>query len=131
MGQAVREDHSKHVNAALHLDAHARPEETSIPVGQRIATASPRDMSDVSKVSLEVPSNTPVGMYSPCESPRIGQDPCPDCRGRAGQCVWVDDETTEQLSEAIANMRAWKRRQGSPVLSARSAAAGDLNLCSM
>jgi hypothetical protein len=33
-------------------------------------------------------------------------------------CIWVDDESTEQLSEAMANMRAWKQqRQASPRLS--------------
>lgn len=31
-------------------------------------------------------------------------------RSREGSCVWVDDEATEQLAEAVANMKAWRQR---------------------
>jgi hypothetical protein len=52
------------------------------------------------------------------------ETPLPQCsngRGHVGNCVWVESEATEQLSEAIANMRAWKLRHPTSPLSAQTA----------
>jgi hypothetical protein len=52
-----------------------------------------------------------------CSEPMLSQRSTG--RSNVGTCVWVESEATEQLSEAIANMRAWKLRHASPPVSMR------------
>jgi len=45
-------------------------------------------------------------------------------QSRTGTCVWVDDESTEQLSEAVANYTTWRRRHSDPCVVAMDALQG-------
>lgn len=53
-----------------------------------------------------------------CDADSLGAPLGPD-----GACVWVDDEATEGLSQALANWKAWRKNCSGPTLLAMSSPA--------